>query len=131
MPLGTTSIVARTDKQCIRQHDAPLYRRVKSTIEEIFHRPAQRPRILCHYQQHTVGLIGAISTGFHGWPNKLAFGGGAILASFVFFFGLGYGARFLAPVFARPRAWAVLDVLIALVMWSIAASLILGQTGAT
>jgi L-lysine exporter family protein LysE/ArgO len=84
-----------------------------------------------HVYLDTVGLIGAISTGFHGWPNKLAFGGGAVLASFVFFFGLGYGARFLAPVFARPRAWAVLDVLIALVMWSIAASLILGQTGAT
>jgi L-lysine exporter family protein LysE/ArgO len=83
-----------------------------------------------HVYLDTVGLIGAISTGFHAWPNKLAFGGGAILASFMFFFGLGYGARFLAPVFARPSAWAVLDVLIALVMWSIAASLILGQAGA-
>ena len=45
-------------------------------------------------------------------------------------FGLGYGARLLAPVFARPRAWAVLDVTIAVVMWSIAITLILGRTSA-
>ena len=83
-----------------------------------------------HVYLDTVGLIGAVSTGFPGWSGKLAYGGGAVLASFVFFFGLGYGARLLAPVFARPRAWAVLDVVIALVMWSIAATLIIGQTGA-
>ncbi len=83
-----------------------------------------------HVYLDTVGLIGAVSTGFPGWRGKLAFGGGAALASFVFFFCLGYGARLLAPVFARPRAWAVLDVAIAVVMWSIAITLILGQTSA-
>ncbi len=83
-----------------------------------------------HVYLDTVGLIGAVSTGFPGWSGKLAYGGGATLASFVFFFGLGYGARLLEPVFARPRAWAVLDVVIALVMWSIAATLILGQASA-
>ena len=82
-----------------------------------------------HVYLDTVGLVGAVSTGFPGWSGRLVYGGGATLASFVFFFGLGYGARLLAPVFARPRAWAVLDVAIALVMWSIAATLILGQTG--
>ena len=45
-------------------------------------------------------------------------------ASFVFFFILGYGARLLAPVFAKPRAWIVLDLVVAVIMWSIAASLI-------
>ena len=35
-----------------------------------------------------------------------------------------YGARLLAPLFAKPIAWRVLDGLIALVMWSIALSLI-------
>jgi len=82
-----------------------------------------------HVYLDTLGLVGAISTGFSSWPEKLAFGGGATLASFVFFFGLGYGARLLAPVFARPRAWTILDVIIALIMWSIAAILIFGQTG--
>lgn len=80
-----------------------------------------------HVYLDTVGLIGAISTGFPGWSGKLAYGGGAVLASFVFFFGLGYGARLLAPVFARPRAWVVLDVAIAVVMWSISITLILGR----
>ncbi len=83
-----------------------------------------------HVYLDTVGLIGAVSTGFPGWSGKLAYGIGATLASFVFFFALGYGARLLAPVFARPRAWAVLDVAIALVMWSIAIALILGRTSA-
>ena len=81
-----------------------------------------------HVYLDTVALIGVISTGFTGWSGKVAFGGGAILASFAFFFSLGYGARLLAPIFARPRAWAVLDVAIALVMWSIALTLILGET---
>jgi L-lysine exporter family protein LysE/ArgO len=84
-----------------------------------------------HVYLDTLGLIGAVSTGFPGVPGKLAYGGGAVTASFVFFFGLGYGARLLAPVFARPRAWAVLDAAIALVMWSIALTLILGQTART
>jgi L-lysine exporter family protein LysE/ArgO len=83
-----------------------------------------------HVYLDTVALIGAVSTHFPGTYNMLAFGGGATLASFVFFFGLGYGARLLAPVFARPRAWAILDVIIALVMWSIALTLILGMIAA-
>jgi len=78
-----------------------------------------------HVYVDTVGLIGAVSTGFATMEGKLAYGIGATLSSFVFFFGLGYGARLLAPVFARPRAWAVLDAGIALVMWAIAATLIL------
>ena len=78
-----------------------------------------------HVYLDTVGLIGAISTGFAGLHGKLAYAIGAALASFVFFFGLGYGARLLAPVFARPRAWSALDVGIALVMWSTAATLAL------
>lgn len=79
-----------------------------------------------HVYLDTVGLIGAVSTGFVGVQGKVAYAIGATLASFVFFFGLGYGARLLAPVFARPGAWAVLDVGIALVMWRIAASLAMG-----
>ena len=43
-----------------------------------------------------------------------AFAAGAVAASFVFFFALGYGARLLRPVFARPGAWRVLDLGIAL-----------------
>ena len=45
-------------------------------------------------------------------------------ASFVWFFSLGYGARLLQPVFAKPRAWQILDLIIAIVMTLIAISLV-------
>lgn len=77
-----------------------------------------------HVYLDTVVLIGSIST---GWPGQeVAFGIGAVTASFVFFFGLGYGARLLAPLFARPAAWRVLDLGVGAVMWSIAAGLAFG-----
>ena len=74
-----------------------------------------------HVYLDTVVLIGSISAQYE---DRLAFGLGAVLASFTFFFSLGYGASFLAPLFARPRAWQVLDVLIGLTMWVIAWSLL-------
>lgn len=74
-----------------------------------------------HVWLDTVVLIGAVSA---QWPDPAMFGVGAATASMLFFFSLGYGARLLAPLFARPRAWQVLDVGIAVVMWSIAAALI-------
>ncbi len=77
-----------------------------------------------HVYLDTVGLIGSISSGFPG--REAAFATGAITASFTFFFSLGYGARLLQPLFARPLSWRVLDVIIGLVMWSIAAGLLLG-----
>jgi L-lysine exporter family protein LysE/ArgO len=79
-----------------------------------------------HVYLDTVALIGAIATSFDGIAAKTAFGAGAASASFFFFFSLGYGAQLLGPFFARPRAWTILDGAIALVMWGIAASLVLG-----
>jgi len=75
-----------------------------------------------HVYLDTVVLIGSISAQYE---PRTAFGIGAISASFVFFFSLGYGARRLAPVFARPVAWRVLDTGIGLTMWAIAAKLLL------
>lgn len=45
---------------------------------------------------------------------------GAMISSFVWFFGLCYGARILAPIFSKPLAWKVLDVLIGCMMWIMA-----------
>jgi L-lysine exporter family protein LysE/ArgO len=53
-----------------------------------------------------------------------AFIAGAGAASALWFFGLGYGARWLRPLFARPLAWRVLDALIALTMAALSASLL-------
>lgn len=76
-----------------------------------------------HVYLDTVVLIGSISTQFE--QTKLYFALGVITASWFFFFSLGYGARVLIPVFANPKAWKVLDVVIALIMWSIAISLMM------
>ncbi|SDY15186.1 LysE/ArgO family amino acid transporter [Acinetobacter kyonggiensis] len=78
-----------------------------------------------HVYLDTVVLIGSISTQFE--QTKLYFALGVITASWLFFFSLGYGARVLIPVFANPKAWNVLDVVIALIMWSIAISLMMSS----
>jgi L-lysine exporter family protein LysE/ArgO len=75
-----------------------------------------------HVYLDTVVLLGSVSTQFN--EQITWFAGGAITASFVFFFTLGYGARLLRPVFAQARAWRVLDFLIGCVMWAIAARLV-------
>jgi len=75
-----------------------------------------------HVYLDTLVLIGAVSAQY---SDRLAFGAGAIAASFVFFLALGYGARLLAPVFAAPRAWRILDLCIGLVMWTLGAVLLL------
>ncbi len=77
-----------------------------------------------HVYLDTFGLIGAVSTNYPPPGPKLAFAIGAITASFVFFFSLGYGARLLAPLMAHPRTWVWLDVLIGCVMLALAAMLI-------
>jgi L-lysine exporter family protein LysE/ArgO len=78
-----------------------------------------------HVYLDTVVLVGAVGArqppGMQG-----AFLIGAGLASAVWFTALGYGARALAPLFARPVAWRVLDVVIAATMWSLAAGLASG-----
>lgn len=75
-----------------------------------------------HVYLDTVVLIGSVSAQS---DNRLWFGIGAVTASFVFFFSLGYGARLLTPVFARPRAWQMFDLGIGLTMWLIAARLLI------
>lgn len=76
-----------------------------------------------HVYLDTVVLLGSIGGQFAG-AARAAFGLGAVTASTVWFFGLAYGAARLGPLFRRPVAWRVLDVLIGVVMWSIAASLV-------
>ena len=75
-----------------------------------------------HVYLDTVVLLGAISSQYQEYA--VYFGCGAMLASFLFFFALGYGARLLQPIFIRPRAWQILDGMIAVIMWCIAYSLL-------
>ena len=71
-----------------------------------------------HVYLDTVVLLGSIASQ-HG-EARWVFGAGAALASLTWFAALGFGARLLQPVFARPLAWRVLDALIALTMGALA-----------
>ena len=75
-----------------------------------------------HVYLDTVVLIGSVSQQFPG-NTKLAYAIGASLASFIFFFSLAYGAKYLSPIMQKTLAWRVLDGLISLIMFSIAFNL--------
>jgi len=81
-----------------------------------------------HVYLDTVLLLGSLSGRYAG-TARVAYGIGAALASFAWFFALGYGARLIAPLFADPRAWRALDIAVGLVMWWIAARLALSLFG--
>ena len=72
-----------------------------------------------HVYLDTVILIGSVSQQFPG-NIKVAYVLGASLASFVFFFSLAYGAKYLSPIMEKTIAWRVLDSFIAFVMFSLA-----------
>lgn len=75
-----------------------------------------------HVYLDTVVLLGSISAQY---DSRTIFAFGAISASTMFFFGLGYGAQAFAPLFQKPRAWQIMDVIVGLIMWSIAAGLVI------
>ena len=68
-----------------------------------------------HVYLDTVFLLGSVAN-THGDEGRWAFAAGAGVASILWFFGLAYGARLLGGVLASPRAWRILDGLIAVVM---------------
>lgn len=76
-----------------------------------------------HVYLDTVFLLGSVAS-THG-DGRWAFAGGAMAASLLWFFALAYGARYLGRWLATPRAWRILDALIAVVMIAIAVSLVL------
>jgi L-lysine exporter family protein LysE/ArgO len=78
-----------------------------------------------HVYLDTVLLIGSLASAWPAPGPRTLFAIGAATASFIWFFALAYGARLLAPLFRKPIAWRVLDVLIAIIMWSIAIKLLL------
>ena len=73
-----------------------------------------------HVYLDAVVLLGSLANQ-RGEAGRWLFGAGAVLSSAVWFASLGFGARLLQPLFARPLAWRVLDGLIALSMLALAA----------
>lgn len=75
-----------------------------------------------HVYIDTVLLLGTIAANFA--PYQLIFGAGATVASFTFFFSLGYGAKLFAPWLSRPKVWRVIELLIGLFMLYLAIHLL-------
>ena len=79
-----------------------------------------------HVYLDTVLLIGSIASPYTD-NDRRYFTLGAVSASFIWFFSLGYGARLLTPLFTKPSAWKILNSIIGLVMWWIAYQLVFSQ----
>jgi len=77
-----------------------------------------------HVYLDTVVLVGSLAS-THGAPGRWWFAAGACAASLLWFTSLGFGAWVLTPVFRRRNAWRVLDGGIAVVMFGLAASLLI------
>jgi L-lysine exporter family protein LysE/ArgO len=75
-----------------------------------------------HVYLDTMILIGSISQQFQDL-NRVYFAFGACIASFVWFFGIAYGAKLLTPIMQTPRHWRMLDAFIASIMFIIAFNL--------
>lgn len=76
-----------------------------------------------HVYLDTVVLLGTLAN--QQGEQRWLFGAGAALASIVWFFSLGFGARRLSGLFAKPATWRLLDVLIAVTMIALGLSLAL------
>ncbi|WP_320008857.1 LysE/ArgO family amino acid transporter [Maridesulfovibrio sp.] len=76
-----------------------------------------------HVYLDTVVMLGSISGQYEGTERYL-FGLGAISASFIWFYTLGFGGRALAPLFKKPVTWRVLDSAVCLTMWFVAWNLL-------
>ncbi len=81
-----------------------------------------------HVYLDTVLLLGGIANTY-GPAGKWLFGLGAVLASALWFTVVGYGARYLRPLFSKPIAWRVLDSIIAVTMAFLAVMLVLPTLG--
>lgn len=77
-----------------------------------------------HVYLDTVFLLGGVAN-THG-DGRWVFALGAVMASILWFSALGFGARYLGRWLATPRAWRILDAIIAVVMIALGVSLVLG-----
>ena len=76
-----------------------------------------------HVYIDTVVIVGGIG-GTLSFEQKVQFLIGALICSFLWFFGVGYGAGLLSPYFEKRRTWQILDSITGLIMYGIALSLL-------
>ena len=76
-----------------------------------------------HVYLDTVVLVGSLANARPA-DDRFFFSLGAVSASFLWFFTIGYGALLLKPYFDRPRVWQVIDAVIAAIMLSLCLQLL-------
>lgn len=76
-----------------------------------------------HVYLDTIVVLGGITSSLN-FEEKRWFLVGALTASAIWFYGVAYIAKKLIPFFAKPKTWQVLDTVIAVIMFSIAAGLV-------
>lgn len=112
--------VFKTEQLSFKGKDRPDFKQTIMTLLAVsFLNP--------HVYLDTVVLIGSIGAQFPA-SERPYFTFGAIMASFCWFFTMGFGARYLGSLFQKPLAWKILDFIIGCVMWLIALTLIFGYT---
>lgn len=118
------------------ERDAPATGGGTATVTRTARRTALAPVILTtlaltwlnpHVYLDTVLMLGSIAA-THG-EQRWLFAAGAVMASILWFTALGFGARYLGRWLRTPRAWRILDAVIAVVMLSLAVSLVLPVLG--
>jgi L-lysine exporter family protein LysE/ArgO len=95
---------------------------IKETISTVLALSLLNP----HVYLDTVVLVGSIGAQFSNLERPY-FALGAIIASFAWFFSMGFGARYLGPLFQKPIAWKILEFIIGCVMWLLALMLVFGM----
>ncbi|VEI05014.1 LysE/ArgO family amino acid transporter [Kurthia zopfii] len=108
--LATSSLEIQSDSK-----KTPIYKTIAVTLAITLLNP--------HVYLDTLVVIGGVA-GTLAWDAKLQFLIGTLLASFIWFFALGYGSRWLIPFFKKPSAWRILDFFIGCVMFLIAYQLL-------
>ncbi|MEE9444373.1 MAG: LysE/ArgO family amino acid transporter [Cocleimonas sp.] len=116
---GIMSFRAALNNETLRTASKETAQNTKTVITTVLALTFLNP----HVYLDTVLLIGSIASPYND-SDRLNFTLGAVSASFIWFFSLGYGARFLTPLFSKPSAWKILNVMIGLVMWIIAYQLV-------
>lgn len=116
---GVNSLRSAFKGEAMQIDEAQTRTSLKQTLAMTFALTLLNP----HVYLDTVVLIGGIA-GTLTASEKMYFLFGAWGASLLWFFGLGYGARLLIPLFKKPLTWKILDIVIAIIMFLIALTLI-------
>ena len=117
---GLMSLYSAFKGQHLMQDDKTKVKSLKEVIIFLVMLSLLNP----HVYLDTVLLIGSMGAIYESMNDKVLFFAGSAFASAVWFFSLGYGAKYLIPLFKSKTTWRVLDTFIAIVMFIIAYSLV-------